>query len=879
MKIPSLAALAALLLSVACGEQGFYSDSVARRRMAADFNERRAMLDSCGAVAVVDSPELTRREREALQFLYAYMPLGDALNFDGSFFLRNVRLAEEARQTMPWGEAVPECLYRHFVLPVRVNNEIIDNAREVFYCELADRVRSLTMAEAILEINHWCHEKVVYAPTDSRTASPLALISAAAGRCGEESAFLVTALRAVGIPARQVYTPSWAHTDDNHAWVEAWTDGSWHFLGACEPEPVLDLGWFNGPASRGMIFNANVFGPYDGHEEVLWRNRLVTEINVTDNYAPTAKLHIRAVDVQGNPVTDARIDFDVYNYSRLSSIDTQTTDGEGYAHITAGLGDLVVWGSRDGRYGIMKASVGQDSVAVVVLDRQPGDNFHAEFHIVPPVERVLLPSVTEAQRKENTRRMAVEDSVRNAFVSTFATPEEGRNFARAHGLDPERTAPLLTGSKGNRGQIESFLAGAARNGKGDGALSLLEVLLPKDLHDTPCEVLEDHLYHAEGDVRTVVSPRVGMEPLSAYRAALQEALEGNMAATFRKDPAVLVDWCRNNLRIVEEHNLRLVPILPCHVWRARLADRNSRDLFFVAACRSLGIPAWRDPITGRIHYRHNDRTCDVDFETPRAVTTDYGILKIAYTPTVAVPALRYYNHFTLSRLENGHLRPLHFDDNEDCARLFGAGVRLEAGDYALVCGTRLGSGDVLADLTVFTIRKEERTDITLRLPEERRDGSVCGMFNPEVAFTDMRGGRRILREAMEDDWSVVGILGAGEEPTNHALHDIAACGPVLERLGYPLVLLFESEENAARFHAQDFPSLPATVTLGIDTSGEVRRRLSEGASLAADARPLLAVTDGFGRIRYISSGYSIGLGERLVKELSAEEPLCPRGGD
>jgi len=47
-------------------------------------------------------------------------------------------------------------------------------------------------------------------------------------------------MRAVGIPARQVYTPRWAHTDDNHAWIEVWTGDRWHFMGACEPEAVLD---------------------------------------------------------------------------------------------------------------------------------------------------------------------------------------------------------------------------------------------------------------------------------------------------------------------------------------------------------------------------------------------------------------------------------------------------------------------------------------------------------------------------------------------------------------------------------------------------------------------------------------------------------------
>jgi len=106
--------------------------------------------------------------------------------------------------------------------------------------------KNLDMYQAALEVNHWCHEKVTYKATDERTSAPLATVKTAFGRCGEESTFTVAALRAVSLPARQVYTPRWAHTDDNHAWVEVWVNGSWHYLGACEPEPELNRGWFTG---------------------------------------------------------------------------------------------------------------------------------------------------------------------------------------------------------------------------------------------------------------------------------------------------------------------------------------------------------------------------------------------------------------------------------------------------------------------------------------------------------------------------------------------------------------------------------------------------------------------------------------------------------
>ena len=190
---------------------------------------------------------------------------------------------------MPWGDSIPEDIFRHFVLPVRINNENLDESRMVFFDELKDRVKGLSLYDAVLEVNHWCHEKVIYTPSDGRTSSPLASVKTAYGRCGEESTFTVAALRSVGIPARQVYTPRWAHTDDNHAWVEAWVNGKWYFFGACEPEPVLNLGWFNGPAYRGMLMHTKVFGKYNGPEDVMERTDGYTEINVIDNYAPSAK--------------------------------------------------------------------------------------------------------------------------------------------------------------------------------------------------------------------------------------------------------------------------------------------------------------------------------------------------------------------------------------------------------------------------------------------------------------------------------------------------------------------------------------------------------------------------------------------------------------
>ena len=45
---------------------------------------------------------------------------------------------------MSWGKNVTDELFRHFVLPIRVNNENLDDSRKVFYGELKERVKAVS---------------------------------------------------------------------------------------------------------------------------------------------------------------------------------------------------------------------------------------------------------------------------------------------------------------------------------------------------------------------------------------------------------------------------------------------------------------------------------------------------------------------------------------------------------------------------------------------------------------------------------------------------------------------------------------------------------------------------------------------------------------
>ena len=143
-------------------------------------------------------------------------------------------------------------------------------------------------------------------------------------------------------------------------------------------------------------------------------------------------------------------------------------------------------------------------------------------------------------------------------------------------MNPKKTTEVLVASRGNHAEISDFLAGASQRGAGKRALDLLLSISAKDLRDTPCEILEDHLYNTSmyADVQKVLCPRVNTELLTPYRAYLQNAVPESLADSICQDPALLVAWCNENLTLYNAISMRYIQISPRRVWETRI-DRKS----------------------------------------------------------------------------------------------------------------------------------------------------------------------------------------------------------------------------------------------------------------------------------------------------------------
>lgn len=843
-----------------------------------DFQKRLPVIEKAGNLRLSER-ELTEEQRDALKMLYAYMPLPDMTDRDVDYYLDMVvDPALKARDEMPWGASVDDALFRHFVLPVRVNNEALDCHRPEFYAQLRDRVKDLPMKDAILEVNHWCHEKATYQPSDARTHSPLQTVGSAIGRCGEESTFTVAALRSVGIPARQVYTPRWAHTDDNHAWVEAWADGEWYFLGACEPEPVLNLGWFNAPASRGMLMHARVFGNYKGEEERLEKIDGITFINVTRNYAPVDTLTVRAVyppetqsSPQGVPAADADVSFRLYNYAEFYPIAEKKTDTNGEASLVAGLGDLLVWVTDGERIGFGKASVGKDRTLTVVLDNTPGLQFSCDLDVTPPEGRDNSVEVSDEQRENNDMRIKAEDALRNEYLATFATDAEISSLATALGLESDALHEIMKNARGNHAVIATFLRGLRKEERRKGLL-LLQSLTEKDLTDVSPEILEDHIGAVDpgaGELfgRYVMSPRIDNEELTTFRHFFATMIPASDMESFRDDPGEWTRWVAENIKAGERWYPEQITMSPEAVWKSRSTSPESRNLFYVAGARAMGIPARIDAVTGKTQWA--DKTgnwVDAAFDSAdiKDAPERQGGLKMEYSATPIIPDPKYYSHFTVSKIEDGKPRLLNYPDFIELSETFGKGERLDTGTYLVTTGQRMADGGVLAHIETVRIGSEE-TSIPLKVRQDESRVQVIGSFDSESRYLpEGEAAERSLLSTTGRGYYVLVLVKGGHEPGNHALRDIAEASAELEACGRPIVVLSEG----TGVNLSDFPTLPSVVSIGEDVDGRILGAIAEGMNLETTELPVIMIADTFNRVVFISQGYTIGAGSTIASVLN-----------
>jgi hypothetical protein len=794
---------------------------------------------------------LNDEESKYLKFLYAYMPLSDLADYEGSFFLSQVQTALEAKAYFNWGASVPDDVFRHFVLPYRVNNENPDSSRQVFFKELKPRLKGMNMYEAVLEVNHWCHEKVEYKATDERTIAPLGIIKAAFGRCGEESTFTVTALRAVGIPARQVYTPRWAHCDDNHAWVEVWVDGDWYFIGACEPEAKLNRGWFSKPVLRAMMVHTRVFGKYKSPEISLENSEKFTKINVLDTYINPVTYCASVVNDKGEPIDSASVEFQIYNYAEFYPIAKTYTNKDGICSVQTNYGSVLVYAYKNNKYayGIIQPESSKDSVKIVIkLTENRRIEYSDLIDIIVPIQPDIETDTNG--NANNSIRLKQEDSIRNAYISSFPGKETAIELSNKTKLKSDEILNHIKLSRGNYPEIVLYFENIKDNNS-KFAIALLNQISEKDHIDTDANILIDHLNNTiyTADYKDgffenyILNPRIANEKLVAYRSFFINNIHDSLKIKIIKEPRYLVEYLNNEIFINDKLNYAGTPISPVGVYELKISDKWSFNICLVAIYRSLGIPARLEPATKTPQFYINNNWINAAFEQNKIqAIAPKAKLSFNYSGN---NNLRYRIDFSIAKFNNGIFKTLDYGWETPLKEI--SELTLDTGYYMITTGKRLFNGNVLVKRNFINIAEDKTYNIMLEIRKAGEAFPVEGILKSELEINAT---------------TLLSWIEPGKEPTKHLIKELSSLSNEFAENNITVILFCPKSEIEAFKNKQEFNE--KWELLPISEKHSFNNMIKTKQDFNDNYKPICILIDSDKNVRYMHSGYEVGLANKLL---------------
>ena len=529
-------------------------------------------------------------EKRIMEYYFITTPMSELLSIDFSLLHKYASHAAMLKNTMSWAKDLDLDTFLCYVAGARAHLERVTDVREFFYDELKDIVKDRTLTEAACLVNFWCSEQATYGDTDALTeSSPLGMYNGGSGRCEEESVFVVNAMRSVGIPAR-VCPMFWSIVPGGHAVIQVLIDGEWHYMGSCEPDPVVDSGWFTGRLGS-LIKTQHIFYSDMGvGQEGNLRNGIYY-VNDVGSFVETKKLTVSVLDGNGKPAEGAKTEIVLMQpEASIITVDTLYTDDTGKARYTLGKGSVGVVAYLDGEWRSAWAEADMTELTVSFKD-QAEQNAWREYAIkYNEADAKQINTYTDEQKHalfgyddfNEVRKTNHEDDFDETWSSLYPECEENLKLAGR-----------------NAKKLVTFLE------KDDDPMrrELVSNLPFKYCREVNSETLEDMLKGAEAVRGTlsdeefiygVLLPVNEWNYFTPQRLEVQKLFTGEQMASFRKDPAELVKWFDANVNDECVRDLKgKTPELYAAL-KSGYCPTQYRDALLMETARAVGIPVFED---------------------------------------------------------------------------------------------------------------------------------------------------------------------------------------------------------------------------------------------------------------------------------------------
>ncbi|MFH1490983.1 MAG: transglutaminase domain-containing protein [Pseudomonadota bacterium] len=678
-------------------------------------------------------PEMQR----AAALLLDNLPLADLAAMTLEDLREHIDYAFLARRTFPWSRNVPFSIFLHYVAPHRVSQEPAVPWRKYFFEELGPVfIHCRTLKEAALGLNKWCYSKAPSKPSTPWDLDPLATIRFGGGRCEERAILYICAARSLGIPARIASTPAWQHIDDNHAWVEVWWQGAWHYLGAAEPSLDLDRGPFDKNLQKAALILSTAYGELedkDTEEKIYRRRKGHTIFNTTSRYVPMGTLEVSVVGADGLPSVGTEVFVSIYNYGHFRPIASLICDQSGSGTLGLGRCTVLLSTASGKKRDFAFAEILPKKTTTVTLDlrreRLPEGvhrmRFSGESDSGPKAAQVQSgeqKALESEKRRLSAERESRENRLRRLLGAYLGITEDDREAWER----PLTKALLSSGS-----HLPELLRALSVNPPDlkENFENHLSGLNPKDLVAVSCPDLLADLQHAaearkqflstgsceyEDEIfeSYVLDNRVHYEPWSQWRTFLRESFSGPSGGD-------ITTWVRKINQYVRGLDKRsrgfFGPFMtPSQVVKSGVIGvEEERATTAVGILRAMGIPARYLSNWGWAEFYDGDRWVPLYPERPEwlgnrsadpSSSRMYGErvhLEIDFN-NQGNKKMAYGRDFTISRfLDKGYFRAIDPEDEikEEGARYL---LTIPAGNYFLMVGYRNSEGEPLVVVKPFT---------------------------------------------------------------------------------------------------------------------------------------------------------------------------------
>lgn len=628
----------------------------------------------------------------------------------------------DARKRFEWGSKVPEDVYRRYVVPLRVGSEPLQPFRRKFLNEIGPRLDSLhSLARAALEVNLYLGERVGFKSTDKRSQGPLTTLSCGFGRCGELMILAIDAMRSVGIPARGVWVPWFSARENNHAWIEVYTENGWKYMGGAEPAVRLNQAWFDKPVQRAGIVLTMDWN-HKKNEQYAVKNRGGYSLNVIRNYMTPAKLSVQMPEDWNK---EDHLWLAVFNFGSLRPL-AELQPKSGIASLAIGAGDFVLMGVHQGKLFFQKvtARLNQETrVRMDVSQRAPQD--FTLTYPWPPESGRKEPELLAKSRIDHAHLLKKERDKKRY--------ETGR---RVEGLisritgNRKKLLDILRRSPGNEATVLNAVLGVPQKQQ-DRAIFTLSLLSDKDLREVRPDVLSRWLQRTPGRYADneelkefVLNPQVGFEysgtglPSKYASKPLQFSSLTELRTKIAKY-ASLVDSA-----LAERP---LPPVTIDHLLTGAMpVSVTNAAIWWTDRMRRSGIPARREPFSEWLEFFFAGKWLPLFPDRPEKLGDRNALpnVKAHYESPVKVKlqwkgkaaAPKWKSDFLFLPLKKDgvpdYWRDVPKDLGQDGKHTT---VTLDPGNYLFTCARRNKRGDVSVQVRVLELKPGEKRAMPLDL--------------------------------------------------------------------------------------------------------------------------------------------------------------------